>query len=59
MTAADLADLNGLLATVATRRAKRGDKRDKSVIADELLAAAGMPDLRLVIEWLSEELRLR
>lgn len=46
MTAADLADLNGLLALAAAVRAKAGDRRDKSIITDEILEDAGAPDIK-------------
>jgi hypothetical protein len=53
MTAADLADLNGLLARVAAVRAKAGDRRDKSIITDEILADGDAPDIKPLLGWLT------
>lgn len=49
MTAADLAQLNGVLAVAAARRADAGDARDKSDIATELLSWAAAPPIDIVI----------
>lgn len=45
MTAAELAELNGLLAVEAAARANCGDPRDKSEIVDAILREVRAPDI--------------
>lgn len=53
MTADDLAQLNGVLAAAAARRADAGDPRDKSDIATDLLRQAAAPPIGALIERLA------
>lgn len=56
MNAAQLAELNGLLAVAAEAQTVAGDARDKAAIADELLADAELPDLRPVNERIARRI---
>lgn len=50
MTAAQLAELNGLVALAADRRKEAGDPRDKQAIVDDILRQAAAPAVELVLD---------
>jgi hypothetical protein len=59
MKAAQLAELNGLVALAIEARAAAGDSREMAAIVDELLADAEMPDLRAVNERIARRVMRR
>lgn len=59
MTAAELADLTGLLAFETAERARAGDSRDKTEIATAILAEADAPEIGPVIGRITRMIRLR
>jgi hypothetical protein len=53
MTAADLADLNGLLARIVTARVQAGDRRNKERIAAAVLRQCDAPDIKPTLQRLT------
>ena len=56
MTASDLAELNGYASLLAADRARRGDKRDKSAIVNDILREHGAPDIGPLLTALTRTL---
>lgn len=59
MSSNQLADLAGYVALESMERARAGDTRRRSAIADDVLAEAAMPDLAPVLRRLARMIATR